>query len=363
MPIIRRRSRKLIAAGLAGAAVMGAVGGGTMMYFVEDMKEKQSMERSKYEQRITELEQSQLLHLNTMKTAWVPLKDIPPGHRIEAKDLKEVRLPADAAPANLASLKDEVEGKGAKIGLLKGTPITRSMLFEEAPTPDDLRHREMKAVYLPSNLIKGDVVDIRVQFPTGQDYIVLSKKKIDKLQTPAFWTTLSEQEILLLSSALVDAYLHQATIYALTYVEPELQAKAIPTYPPNEEVAKLIASDPNIVQRAEKQLETAVRRLLEEDLRERNTEQQVQMSEIHVVPALAGTARSPDSWSPASSGGQTTSDRSTGSFPAGGSEEVNEPRVERDVEAEQILGGYGLETSATTAAEGTQDDELIFSAP
>ena len=60
-----------------------------------------------------------------------------------------------------------------------------------------------------------------VQFPSGQDYIILSKKKIDRLQYPAFWTTLSEQEILLLSSALVDAYLHNATLYALTYVEPE----------------------------------------------------------------------------------------------------------------------------------------------
>ena len=57
----------------------------------------------------------------------------------------------------------------------------------------------------------------------------------------------------MLSSALVDAYLHDATLYALTYVEPELQERAIPNYPPNAEVTKLIASNPNIVKKAEKQ--------------------------------------------------------------------------------------------------------------
>lgn len=34
---------------------------------------------------------------------------------------------------------------------------------------------------------------------------------------------MTEEEILSLSSAIVDAYLHKASIYALTYVEPQFQ--------------------------------------------------------------------------------------------------------------------------------------------
>lgn len=93
MPIIRRRSRKFIIAGLAGAAITGAVCTGVMLYYMHGYKEQQSLERNQYEQRITELEQDQLKQLNSMKVAWVPVRDIPPGHFLEAKDIKEVRIP------------------------------------------------------------------------------------------------------------------------------------------------------------------------------------------------------------------------------------------------------------------------------
>ncbi|RAR45698.1 SAF domain-containing protein [Paenibacillus sp. MDMC362] len=369
MPIIRRRSRKLIFAGLAGAAVTGAVCAGAMMYYVHGHKEQQSIERTKYEQRITELEETQLQQLNAMKIAWVPLKDIPPGHFIDAKDIMEVRLPDDGYSSNLFSIKEEIAGKGAKIELLQGTPITRSMLFEEEPTPSDLRHREMKSVYLPSNLRQGDVIDVRVQFPSGQDYIILSKKKIDRLQHPAFWTTLSEQEILLLSSALVDAYLHNATLYALTYVEPELQERAIPNYPPNVEVTKLIGSNPNIVKKAEKHFEVTLRNTLEEDLSKLQPNQQAQVSDMHHNSIFASGARSPDSWSPASNlSSQTKSSsdtkRNTADIRPDDEDNTETPhREERDSEAEQILGSSGRPAAEAGSDKETQEAELIFSSP
>ena len=46
MPIIRRRSRKLIFAGLAGAAVTGAVCAGAMLYYVHGSKEQRHVERT-----------------------------------------------------------------------------------------------------------------------------------------------------------------------------------------------------------------------------------------------------------------------------------------------------------------------------
>ena len=49
-----------------------------------------------------------------MKVAWVPLKDIPPGHFIDAKDIKEVRLPDDGSSGNLFSVKEEIAGKGPR---------------------------------------------------------------------------------------------------------------------------------------------------------------------------------------------------------------------------------------------------------
>lgn len=366
MPIIRRRSRKLIIAGLAGAVVTGAVCAGVMLYYMHNYKEQRSLERTQYEQRITELEEEQLRQLNSMKVAWVPVRDIPPGHFLEAKDIKEVRIPYDGSSGNLLSGKEEVAGKGAKIELLKGTPISRTMLFEEMPTPSDLRHREMKAVYLPSNLRKGDVIDVRVQFPTGQDYIILSKKNIDKLQNSAFWTTLSEQEILLLSSALVDAYLHEATIYALTYVEPQLQEKAIPNYPPNAEVTKLIASNPNIVKTAEKYLEITLRSTLEDDLSKLSPDQQIQVSDMQLDSSTAET-RSPDAWSSAYRASPSVIASTTAqppNMPPDDEEHVGTSfREERDSEAEQILGSSDISNAQSDDDTESLDPDSIFSSP
>ena len=52
------------------------------------------------------------------------------------------------------------------------------MLFENGVTPRDLRNQEFSYVSLPSKLKKDDVVDVRINFRTGQDYIVLGKKKV-----------------------------------------------------------------------------------------------------------------------------------------------------------------------------------------
>ncbi|MNI46530.1 hypothetical protein D3C73_1009980 [compost metagenome] len=95
---------------------------------------------------------------------------------------------------------------------------------------------------------------------------MLSKKKIQRLSSGIVTITLNEGEILALSSAIVDAYLHKASIYALLYVEPYLQNKAIATYPVNQAVLDLIKRDPNIVNKAEQALQISSRSSLESDL-------------------------------------------------------------------------------------------------
>lgn len=160
------------------------------------------------------------------------------------------------------------------------------MVYEDTPAPPDLRNRELQVVLLPSSLAQGDIIDVRIQFPTGQDYILLSKKKVERLNASTLWITMTEEEILSLSSAIVDAYLHKASIYALTYVEPQFQTAAIPTYPANQEVLKLLESDPNIVRRAEQELVRQVRSSLESSLAisaaapSRSVEQDVAQSSV-----------------------------------------------------------------------------------
>ena len=111
------------------------------------------------------------------------------------------------------------------------------------------------------DLTTGDYVDIRLQMPSGQDFIVLSKKMIeipvvqgmDSVDT--IWMSLSEEEILTMSCAIVEAYrINGSKLYATKYTDPGMQQAIIPTYPINAETIKLIEEDPNITELAKKGL-------------------------------------------------------------------------------------------------------------
>lgn len=261
---MRQRTKHLIYAGLTGAVVAGLIFTSYVTIQSIHMKRTaQAMERS-YKAELSKLEAE--VQQQTAVTGWVPMSVIPAGHVIGWEKLEKVHLPSESVPADYVKTREEIMGKTAKISISPHTLLTESLLYQEEPTPDDLRLREMGFVQLPAVLRQGDVVDVRIQFPTGQDYILLSKKKLERLESGVVTVTLDETEILSLSSAIVDAYLHQASIYALTYVEPFLQHKSTPTYPPSDSVIQLMKKDPNIVQRAEQALNTASRTHLEQDL-------------------------------------------------------------------------------------------------
>ncbi|MGG4220028.1 SAF domain-containing protein [Paenibacillus jamilae] len=259
MSKLRKSSKQKLYAGCIGAGIVGIIFAGYLIVNTHQMSEIRKQAEMKAEQKWKLYEQEQ----RTAKAGWAVVRDISPGEQITSNDLKGIKVPGSQAPSNLLANKSEVSGTTAKIELKKGAVLTSAMITAEEPTPKDLRNRELKVVVLPSSLKPGEEVDIRIQFPTGQDYILLSKKKISRLEGSIAWVTMNEQEILSLSSAIVDAYLHKASIYALTYVDPQFQPKAIPTYPPNSQVLALMNSDPNLVRVAEQKLSKQLRDSLE----------------------------------------------------------------------------------------------------
>ncbi|WP_044876737.1 SAF domain-containing protein [Paenibacillus sp. IHBB 10380] len=288
MSKIRQRNKHLIYAGLAGAAIMGIIFAGYVIYNMKLEHNRRANLKQEYQQEIKVLKDAQIEQERSMISGFMSARNIEPGQTIASKDLIAVKLPGLVAPDNLINNPQVIVGSSSKIELHKGTPLTKAMFNEGQMTPPDLRNKELNEIMVPTDLKKGDVIDVRIQFPTGQDFIILSKKKIEDLLSPTMWITLSEAEILSLSSAMVDALLHEASLYALTYVEPEMQDRAIPTYPVNKEVLKLMASDPNIVNKAEKHLTESVRTALERDLAALNPSQSRDTSVIsETVPTYS----------------------------------------------------------------------------
>jgi len=242
-------------AGAASALLICAAAG---IPYVRHMESKYQSERSGYEQKIAAMDAQRV-------PVYALTRDIKAGEKVGEEDLEQVQITVDAAPSDRPK-REEMIGRYAKVALTRHTPISQSMLYEEAPTADDLRTQEFRLIELPSRLQVGEYLDVRVKFPTGEDFIVLSKKKAEQLASGTLWLRMDEQEILKMSSAIVDAYLNDASIYSVTYVEPGLQRAAEVTYPANASVLDLIDSDPNIVERAKTELERRMREKLETGL-------------------------------------------------------------------------------------------------
>ncbi len=197
---------------------------------------------------------------NAKVTVYVLSMNVTSGANVQMSDLKSVEVTKDAVPvsaittANYASI--VTENSIYKIDLPLGTVLSEDMIVEsEDVTENDTREQEFNMIVLPTYLEIDDYVDIRLRLPSGEDYIVVSKARIVDSDEVTMWTKLSEDEILTLSNAIVEAYqIDGALLYATTYVEPGIQSSASVTYVPTISVAQLINNDPNVVQTAKDEL-------------------------------------------------------------------------------------------------------------
>lgn len=143
----------------------------------------------------------------------------------------------------------------AKIDMNSKTVLTLNMLSQGSLITNDIRKQEYNSIVLPMDLVTGDYIDIRLQLPSGQDFIVISKKMVDIPMVDGMdsidtiWMQLSEDEILAMSCAIVEAYrINGSKLYATKYTDPGMQEAATPTYPINYETKELILANPNVTE-------------------------------------------------------------------------------------------------------------------
>ena len=150
----------------------------------------------------------------------------------------------------------------AKVALKKNTVLTFDLIARSNDrVTDDVRIQEYNVVQLPTQIADKEFIDIRLRLPNGSDYIVVSHKQIELPQIDGvetedtIWLKLSEDEILMMSSAIVESYMVKGSkLYATRYVEAGTQEAATPTYLPNADVTLLMEKDPNIIQVAKNEL-------------------------------------------------------------------------------------------------------------
>ncbi len=155
------------------------------------------------------------------------------GQEILASDLLLVDVKGESAPIDSYSTSGDIwdlVGRRIRINAEAKTVLTDSMLMDEVdknPTISE-RLQEFNMLVLPSDLVEGDFVDIRITMPDGENYIVVAGKEVKKLGTSlesnTIFLQLDEEEIIRTTAAILESYMSDGIkIYATKYVEPSSQ--------------------------------------------------------------------------------------------------------------------------------------------
>lgn len=166
--------------------------------------------------------------------------DQPIGHVVSSNDLvlaevKEISAPSDSFEVLYSGdlmIKNDMAravGKKLKIAVKDKTILTSAMfLTENDYVSSDLRTKEFNMISLPSDLQVGDYIDIRILFPTGEDYLVVAGKEVKQIGSSSdsntIFLNLTEEDILRISGAVIESYISDSVnVYAVKYVNPYQQ--------------------------------------------------------------------------------------------------------------------------------------------
>ncbi len=184
---------------------------------------------------------------------WVLNTSLNAGDTIQEEDcIKVIAKTQDVTELSLPSSGESFVGLSAKTALKKGSVLSEEMFYDAGAHPLDRRLIELTDLTLPSWISAGDLIDLRIRFPNGEDYIVISQQTVSKLlvdETSAYglWLELTEEDLLRLSSARYDRDAYKdCTIYVTKY-ELDFEEASEKDYPVNPDVFTLMKWDPNIV--------------------------------------------------------------------------------------------------------------------
>lgn len=256
--VMKKSTKQYIIVAILCILVIGGVAGVVTFVITSQVKNKYNEAISTV---FSEMEQNK-------KTVYVATSDIMAGDSISNENVQMQTIYA-TQPIETYITSEDI-GKIAIIDIVTGTQITKSMLSEESVS-SELREVEFDVININSNIVHNDTVDVRINYPNGESYVVLSKKIIKGVMPDSpncfFW--LNEEEIHRMSAAIVDAGLYSGSKLTTTkYIEPNIQEASLVTYTPSIAILSLLESDPNIVERCSQELNKEVRKALENRLAE-----------------------------------------------------------------------------------------------
>ncbi len=256
MPVnpMQRRIRNSFLIGFLVAVLIGAAAIALLMFKMKEIKDENAklmdLQKEVYV-AATDLESGEVVTIESFMMSTVQTA-VDEATIVNLDDFSFLNEEGEIDPKYNEDGSEKKKEVVMKVSVPAGTIVTKEMIADStADISNDIRIQEFNMISLPSQLKTGDYIDIRLSLPTGQDYIVLAKKRVIDSTETGIWLRLSEEETLTMNNAIVESYrIIGSKIYAREYAEPGIQAAATPTYPVSAAVLQLIQYSPNIVEEA-----------------------------------------------------------------------------------------------------------------
>lgn len=174
------------------------------------------------------------------RVVYVAAEKLPKGTIItENTVIKQIRY-SDAPSEDFISEKEF--GLAVSQDVPEGACLTVSMLCS---AKGNVREFYLSAAEIPEHIQTGDRIDMRIRYNNAEEYVVLADKRVlDGGSGRGIVLSLTEEEILLVSSAIADCERYSNTkLYMVEYPEYEQMEKGDVTYLANEEVQMLLGRE------------------------------------------------------------------------------------------------------------------------
>lgn len=180
--------------------------------------------------------------------------DVEKGQEITDDMLECMTIPLSMSNESFITDTSAIVGLYSKVDVKAGTPITNSLIMtedinEESELYHTVREYDVVVNMWPIGLKLGDYVDLRFLMPYGEEYIVLSHMRIDGMSEATVKFKMTEVQINLYQSAMVDYYLNSgegAMLYFTKYIEPGVQEPANITYKVSNEIMEAMKKNSNL---------------------------------------------------------------------------------------------------------------------
>lgn len=195
----------------------------------------QTMQAS-YELRIDSLENQ--INTNT-RDVYIAVQDIKCGEIITLDKLTQQTVLMSHVDGTFTA---ENVNSVAKLSIPQGTIMLSSMCEPELKSLTE-REVEFTCFYVSHNVEVGDFIDVRIRYQNGEDFVILPKKRIERLSltNSTCFLMVDEMELQMMASAIVDVTEYNAVMYSNVYPQPEVQQATISNYPVRNETNSLLA--------------------------------------------------------------------------------------------------------------------------